>query len=203
MTLAVHGRLGDAIARPALAGLANAYNVGAAIAAGLAIGRAIERSAAAIDGYAGPFGRLEWIEIDGRHLLVILIKNTVSLAETVRLSSALAADVVLIGLNDAPADGRDVSWIWDAPISALVGDRTVILTGNRAADIHLRLKYDREAGATAASSITEVSSLAAALDLAIAGAPPRGIVIAAATYTAMMGLRRIVERRGAALPAPH
>ena len=41
-----------------------------------------------MDGYRGPFGRLEWIEIDGRHVLVVLIKNTVSLAETVYLAQA-------------------------------------------------------------------------------------------------------------------
>jgi len=61
-----------------------------------------------------------------------------------------------------------VSWIWDAPIAALVADRTVILTGDRAADLHLRLKYDREPRAAGPSSITEVGSLVAALDLAVA-----------------------------------
>jgi UDP-N-acetylmuramyl tripeptide synthase len=192
-----------AIARLALSGLVNAYNVGAAVAAGLALGHDVQQSAGAIDGYAGSFGRLEWIEIDGRRVLIALIKNTVSMAETVRLGAGIRADVVLIGLNDAPADGRDVSWIWDAPIAALVAGRTVVLTGDRAADLHLRLKYDSETRTAAPSSITEAGSLAMALDLAVAKAPPGGVVIVAATYSAMMGLRLIAERRGDAPAAPH
>ena len=53
--------------------------------------------------------------IDGRHVVLMLIKNTVSLAETVRLGASYAPDAVVLGLNDAAADGRDISWIWDAP----------------------------------------------------------------------------------------
>jgi lipid II isoglutaminyl synthase (glutamine-hydrolysing) len=203
VAITLDGRPDKTIARPALTGLFNAYNVGAAVAAGVAIGHDVAQSANAIDGYAGPFGRFEWIEIDGRHVLLVLIKNTVSMAETVRLGASLGADVVLIGLNDAAADGRDVSWIWDAPIAALVADRAVVLTGSRAADLHLRLKYDPEVSVTAPRSVEEASSLGAALDLAVAKAPRSGIVVAAATYSAMMGLRAIAERRGDAPAPPH
>ena len=106
------------IARPGLVGLANAYNVAAAATAAMAVGRDLAGSAATIRGYAGPYGRLERIEIDGRHVILILVKNTVSLGETVRIGPQLAPDSILLALNDAPADGRDVSWIWDAPIAA-------------------------------------------------------------------------------------
>lgn len=201
-SLRLSGRLGSTMARPALPGLTNAYNVAAAVTAGTAIGHDIAQSAKAIDGYAGPFGRLEWMEIDGRQVVLILIKNTVSLAETVHLGPSLAPDVVLLGLNDAPADGRDVSWIWDAPIAELVAGRAVVLTGTRAADLHLRLKYDSDVSAVPPRSIEEVSSLAAGLDAAVARAPGGGTVVAAATYTAMMGLRTIAERRGHAPRAP-
>jgi UDP-N-acetylmuramyl tripeptide synthase len=201
-TLQLSGPLGSTIAHPALPGLTNAYNVAAAVAAGTALGHDIEEGARAIHGYAGPFGRLEWMEIEGRHVVMVLIKNTVSLAETVQLGPSLAADVVLLGLNDAPADGRDVSWIWDAPIAALVADRAVVLTGSRSADLHLRLKYDVDTSATPPSSIEERNSLAAALDFAVARAPLDGVVVVAATYTAMMDLRAIAQRRGYAPAAP-
>jgi Domain of unknown function (DUF1727). len=78
----------------------------------------------------------------------------------------------------------------------------VILTGTRAADLHLRLKYDSDVSAVPPRSIEEVSSLAAGLDAAVARAPSGGTVVAAATYTAMMGLRTIAERRGHAPRAP-
>ena len=201
-TLHLRGRLGETMARPALPGLTNAYNVAGAITAGVALGYELGRSAAAIEGYEGPFGRLEWLEIEGRRLVMVLIKNTVSLAETVYLAPTLGADVVLLGLNDAPADGRDVSWIWDAPIAALVADRAVVLCGSRAADLHLRLRYDQDTSARPPRSIEEAGSLAAGLDAAVARAPLGGTVVAAGTYTAMMGLRAIAQRRGDAPPAP-
>lgn len=200
--LRVSGWLGNALARPALPGLTNAYNVAAALTTGAALGRDLARSAQAIDGFVGPFGRLEWLEIDGRQVVLILIKNTVSLAETVRLGPSLAADVVLLGLNDAPADGRDVSWIWDAPIAELVAGRVVVLTGARAADLHLRLKYDPDVSAMPPRSVEESNSLEAGLDAAIARTPRGGTVVAAATYTAMMSLRTIAQRRGDAPPPP-
>ena len=84
------------------------------------------------------------MEIDGRHVVMSLVKNTVSLAEMVQLGPSLAPDAVLLGLNDAPADGRDVSWIWDAPLAPLLGGRIVVLTGSRRADLALRVRYDQD-----------------------------------------------------------
>jgi lipid II isoglutaminyl synthase (glutamine-hydrolysing) len=200
--LRLSGPLGDAIARPALVGLPNAYNVAAAVAAGTTVGRTVEQSVSAIDGYAGAFGRLEWLTIEGRRVVFVLIKNTVSLAETVHLGPSLAADVVLLGLNDAPADGRDVSWIWDAPMATLVAGRAVVLTGSRSADLQLRLKYIAGDSVPAPISIDERGSIADAFDLALARAPRDGVVVVAATYTALMGMRAIAHRRGYAPAAP-
>ena len=196
------GRFGSATARPALSGLTNAYNAAAAITAAAALGQEIARSAAAIEGFVGPFGRLERLQIDGRHVVLVLIKNTVSLAETVHLAPSLGADVVLLALNDAPADGRDVSWIWDAPIAELVAGRAVVLSGARATDLRLRLRYDPDVAASPPRSIAMSGSLADGLSAALARTPRGRTVVAAATYTAMMGLRTIAERRGDAPPAP-
>ena len=200
LDLAESGR--TVIARPGLVGLANAYNVAAAATAAMAVGRDLAGSAATIRGYAGPYGRLERIEIDGRHVILILVKNTVSLGETVRIGPQLAPDSILLALNDAPADGRDVSWIWDAPIASLVAGRDVVVTGTRADDLGLRLRYDTERVLPGPSSVTATTSLAAGLDAALARTPPGGTLLAGATYTAMMGLRAHAERRGDARPAP-
>ena len=116
--------------RPRLPGLPNAYNVAAAVAAGTVIGHGVRSSALAIEGYPGAFARNEWLIIDGRHVVLMLIKNTVSLSETVRLGASYAPDAVMLGLNDAAADGRDVSWVWDAPIAELVTGRHVVLDGS-------------------------------------------------------------------------
>jgi hypothetical protein len=45
-------------------------------------------------------------------------------------------------LNDNIADGRDVSWIWDADFELLAGRvRSATCSGTRAAELALRLKY--------------------------------------------------------------
>jgi UDP-N-acetylmuramyl tripeptide synthase len=201
-TLRIRGSLGSTVVRPRLPGLPNAYNVAAAVAAGTMIGCGVASSAEAIEGYPGAFARNEWMVIDGRHVVLMLIKNTVSLAETVRLGSSFAPDAVVLGLNDAAADGRDVSWVWDAPIAELVRGRDVVLTGSRATDLHLRLKYDPETAATPPASLEERESLADALDRGLSRAPRDGVVVVAATYTALMGLRSIAHRRGYASAAP-
>jgi len=198
----IGGRFGEGSARSLDDGLTGAYNVAAALAVGVALGQTIGQGCEAIEGSTGPFGRLESLQIDGRHMVLALIKNTVSLAETVQMSSMWAADVVLLGLNDAPADGRDISWIWDAPIASLLAGRAVVLTGSRSTDLRLRLKYDRDLATSPPRSIEQAETLVTALDLALALTPPGGTMVVAATYTAMMGLRAIVERRGDASPVP-
>jgi len=200
--LRIGGRFGDALARPLDDGLTGAYNVAAALAGGVALGRSVLEGSEAIEKSAGPFGRFEWLEVDGRHVILALIKNTVSLAESVHAGSTWSADTVLLGLNDAPADGRDVSWIWDAPIAPLVAGRTVVLTGSRSTDLGLRLQYDADLATSPPCSIHHATTLAEALDVALAQTPTGGGLVIAATYTAMMGLRSIVERRGRASPVP-
>jgi UDP-N-acetylmuramyl tripeptide synthase len=192
----MNGPLGRSIATPRLIGLTNAYNVAAAVTAGTVVGRSMDQGAKAIDGYRGSFGRLEQIEIAGRFVVLTLIKNTISLAETVRLIPGLAADVVLLGLNDSPADGQDVSWIWDVPIAPLVAGRAVVLTGSRAADLRLRLKYEGQNASGPPRSVEELRVPASALDLAVSRAPVGGNVLAAATYTAMLSLRARAEQSG-------
>jgi lipid II isoglutaminyl synthase (glutamine-hydrolysing) len=142
------------------------------------------------------------MEIAGRHVVMILVKNTVSLAEMVQLGPSLAPDVVLLGLNDAPADGRDVSWIWDASLAPLLADRVVVVTGSRSADLVLRIRYDRNSSTPPPKLTAAIGSLRVALETAAAWAPHGGTVLIAATYTAMMGLRAVARRRGDAPAVP-
>lgn len=51
-----------------------------------------------------------------------------------------AAGPALLVLNARGADGRDTSWIWDAPVERLRG-RRVLVSGERAADLATRLRY--------------------------------------------------------------
>ena len=86
------------------------------------------------------FGRAEKTEINGHKTIIQLIKNPAGASEvlkTVNLNSN-----ILIAINDNFADGRDVSWLWDAEFELLKdAKKTVIASGIRANDMALRLKY--------------------------------------------------------------
>ena len=73
---------------------------------------------------------------------MLLIKNPAGANEALRTLETGVPPVLVIALNDAIADGRDVSWIWDVdfePILAHVG--RVVASGDRAAELGLRLVY--------------------------------------------------------------
>jgi UDP-N-acetylmuramyl tripeptide synthase len=95
-------------------------------------------------------------------------------------------------LNDRTADGRDVSWVWDADLELLAGRvRHVTCAGTRAAELAVRLKY---AGITSERLHVE-PGLTAALDYALASTG-QGRLFALPTYTALLELREELARRG-------
>ena len=103
----------------------------------------------------------------------------------------------MIALNDAIADGRDVSWIWDVDFEPLISSlKRLVATGDRAAELALRFKY---AGLDA-SSIDVLPSLDSALDRGLELTPTGGELVVLPTYTAMLALRRIVGERGFVRP---
>lgn len=77
---------------------------------------------------------------------VVLVKNPIGLTEVLNtIYHDKRKKSILFILNDNPADGRDVSWIWDAwmdKISQIENLKTVHCSGRRAEDIATRLKYD-------------------------------------------------------------
>ena len=94
-------------------------------------------------------------------------------------------------LNDRTADGRDVSWVWDADWELLAGSvRRMTCAGTRAAELALRMKY---AGADPAR-LQVVADPEAALDAAVAGGT--GPLYVLPTYTALLELRDLLARRG-------
>jgi lipid II isoglutaminyl synthase (glutamine-hydrolysing) len=96
-------------------------------------------------------------------------------------------------LNDNIADGRDVSWVWDADFEVLAPRvRSATCSGTRAAEMALRLKY----AGVPTDRIAVEPRLAAGLDRALAAADHR--LFALPTYTAMLALRELLVARGAA-----
>jgi UDP-N-acetylmuramyl tripeptide synthase len=177
-----------------LPGLYNVYNALAAASLGHALGATLDEIEAGLKRFRGAFGRFERIAIDGKSLLMLLIKNPAGANEAVRtLLAGGAPKLLLVGLNDAIADGRDVSWIWDVDFEPLLpGLERLVAAGDRAAELALRFKY----GGLDETAVEVQPDLEAALDRALALTPPGGQLVALPTYTAMLRLRDIVARRG-------
>ena len=185
---------GDARVELVLPGLYNVYNAVAAASLALVLDVPLPDAVAGLERFSAAFGRFERIPIGDRRLLMLLIKNPAGANEAIRtIVDAGAPSVVVIALNDAIADGRDVSWIWDVDFEPLgAGLDRLIATGSRGAELALRFAY----GGLPRERIEVVPSLEAALDRGLELTPPGGELTVLPTYTAMLGLRRIVAGRG-------
>jgi UDP-N-acetylmuramyl tripeptide synthase len=175
-------------------GLYNVYNALGAASLARALGASLDEIQRGLEAFHAAFGRFERIGLDGKSLLVLLIKNPAGANEAIRtLLAGTAPTLVLVALNDATADGRDVSWIWDVDFEPLLPAlEQLVATGDRAAELALRFKYagfDERA-------IEVVPELERALDRALELTPPGGELVALPTYTAMLALRDVVARRG-------
>jgi UDP-N-acetylmuramyl tripeptide synthase len=85
------------------------------------------------------FGRGEKISIGGQHLQLILVKNPGGFRSAL-MSQYDKNSSVMLAINDAYADGRDVSWLWDVDFSRV--KNVAAVGGTRAFDMALRLQYD-------------------------------------------------------------
>jgi UDP-N-acetylmuramyl tripeptide synthase len=179
-----------------LPGLYNVYNAIAAATTALELGVPLERMGASLEGFGGAFGRVETIPVGGRELSILLVKNPAGANEVLRTLTLEDGSLDLwLALNDRIADGRDVSWIWDADFELLAGRiRRVTCSGTRAEEMALRLKY---AGIDGAEIAVE-RDLDRSLDSALESAPPEGRLYALPTYTALLELRDTLARRGLA-----
>jgi lipid II isoglutaminyl synthase (glutamine-hydrolysing) len=180
-----------------LPGLYNVYNALAAIAAGLRLGVPPERIGAALGEMRAAFGRVETIPVGEAAVSILLIKNPAGANEVLRtllLEARESGPVDLwIALNDRIADGRDVSWIWDADFELLnAAVRRVVCSGTRAPEMALRLKY----AGWPEERIGVIPGIEPSLDAAVAGS--EGRLFALTTYTALLELRKLLADRGLA-----
>jgi lipid II isoglutaminyl synthase (glutamine-hydrolysing) len=193
-SLSVRTPRGELAVELPLPGLYNVYNALAAIAAGLELGIAPERIAPALSGMRGAFGRVETLAIGAKRVSILLVKNpagTNEVLRTLKLEAAAGKLDLWIALNDGIADGRDVSWVWDADFELLAGHvRRIVCAGTRAPEMALRLKY----AGWPEESIAVEPGIESSLDRAVAEAP--GQLFALPTYTALLELHKVLSGRG-------
>jgi UDP-N-acetylmuramyl tripeptide synthase len=179
-------------------GLYNVYNALAAATLARALGVGLDDVGAGLERFGAAFGRFERIAIGDRRLLMLLIKNPAGANEAIRtLVEGGAPRLAVIALNDAIADGKDVSWIWDVDFEPLLeGLDRLVATGERAAELALRCKY----AGFSDDRIDVVPELRDALDRGLALSNPSEELVVLPTYTAMLALRKLMGELGHVRP---
>jgi UDP-N-acetylmuramyl tripeptide synthase len=177
-----------------LPGLYNVYNALGAAALCLRLGVPLDEVSAGLAAVAPAFGRAETIDLSGRPTSILLVKNPAGANEVLRTLALESTALDLFGvLNDRTADGRDVSWVWDADWEIVAPNvRRLTCSGTRAAELALRLKY---AGVDPAR-LEVVEDIERGLDAALAAGD--GPLYVLPTYTALLELRDLLARRGQA-----
>jgi UDP-N-acetylmuramyl tripeptide synthase len=198
----LHTPRGEAAIELPLPGLYNIYNALGAAAVGTVLEIPLQVIAASLSEMKAAFGRAETAMLDGRELRLLLVKNPTGANEVLRTLALEPGEHDLLAvLNDNIADGRDVSWIWDADFELLGGRiRNATCSGTRAPELAVRLKY----AGVERSRITVRQELAAALQHALAvpaERDPRPLYVLP-TYTAMLALRKLLTKRGQQLGSP-
>ena len=172
-----------------LPALYNIYNGIAAIGAYEAAGWKRSDITQSLGKVASSFGRMETFTYNNVDIQMILVKNPAGCNQSLSYLSSMENDYVAVFcLNDKTADGHDISWIWDADFEKVANDKNckkIYVSGTRATDIRLRLKY---AGADE-SSISLVEDENELLKAMTSHSLP---VFALPNYTSMLSLRAVV-----------
>ena len=166
-----------------LVGLFNAYNALGAIALCKELGLSSEDIKNNLKTFKVAFGRSEVKYLNGKRTLIQLIKNPIGANEV--LKTVDPNSNLLIIINDNYADGRDVSWLWDAEFEAVNNTKhEIIVSGTRAEDMALRLKY---AGADT-NKIKVINDIEKAVEY-VGKTADKNITILP-TYTALLKLNK-------------
>ena len=145
-----------------------------------------------LDTYKSVFGRAEKFVLNGKNVLVQLIKNPTGASEVLRTVNNKANSLLLIIINDNYADGRDVSWLWDADFELLKdypGD--IIVSGIRAYDMAVRLKY----AGFEQSKIKVIKDIKDAVEYSAAQVNPEGRLLIMPTYTALLEMQKFLKKK--------
>jgi lipid II isoglutaminyl synthase (glutamine-hydrolysing) len=162
-----------------LPGQINLGNATMALAAACAVGIQPDQAASALRGVEVVAGRYALVHRGSQQLRLLLAKNPAGWAGM--LSILGEPRPLLVIINAREADGRDTSWLWDVPFEQLTS-RPLVASGERAADLGVRLSY---AGLEHQTVPDPVAALAAL---------PAGTVDVVANYTAFHYFRRRLSR---------
>lgn len=171
-------------------GVFNTYNAASALGAGFLLGVGTDEMSTALSNVEPAFGRTEQVQIDGKTLQILLVKNPSGFNQVIMNFLNSENFPVLVGINDNHADGRDVSWLWDVDIESWnATQRDIYTTGVRGHDMALRLQY---ADIPVKSTDTDIVR---ALDNFIQRIPSGETGYIVPTYTAMLTIRKALAKK--------
>ncbi|WP_210620223.1 Mur ligase family protein [Mammaliicoccus lentus] len=127
-----------------IAGDYNVFNVIAAYTVLRELGLNDKSINAGFESYTSDNGRMQYYKNRHKEVLINLAKNPAGFNASLSVGEQIDSEkVYIISLNDNGADGRDISWIYDADFEKLSRQniKAVICTGQRAEELALRLKY--------------------------------------------------------------
>ena len=152
----------------------NRANAACALAAAVEFGGGAADALRGMRDVKSPAGRYATAHFGSTSARLLLAKNPAGWAESLPLA---ASDPVVLAIDSAAADGRDVSWLWDVDYEQLAG-RHVVCTGPRAQDLAVRLTYAGVEHSVEPDLSTALTDRSATLDCI-------------ATYTPFQRLRRL------------
>ena len=185
-----------------LIGVYNKYNTLAAGLVAQELGINTPAIFETVRNFRAAFGRAEELDVDGKNVRILLSKNPVGMNETIRtvndIKAQEKASTALLVLNDRTPDGTDVSWIWDVDTEKLVSsDSTLVISGDRAYDMALRLQYSRDKINDNDGGVQLIikEDLQEAINTALANTPAGETLHILPTYSAMLEVRGILTGR--------
>ena len=134
-------------------------------------------------------GRMETLEVKGKNILLNLVKNPAGANEILKyIEDEEGKKSFIFLLNDNFADGKDISWIWDVNFEYMSKLDNVILTGTRAYEMAIRVKFAR-----ICDNISVEKDIDKCIDTLL-GFDTKLYVIS--TYTGLFDIRKKIIERG-------
>jgi lipid II isoglutaminyl synthase (glutamine-hydrolysing) len=161
-----------------LPGQVNLGNAATALAVAAEFGVRPIEALPRLAGVASVAGRYAQVDRDGRNIRLLLAKNPASWLEAFDMAEQAPT---LLSVNARDPDGFDTSWLYDVDFAPL-RDRPVLITGDRAYDLAVRLEVN-------GVPFRHVRSF----DEAVGQVPP-GRLEVIANYTAFQDIRAELDR---------
>jgi UDP-N-acetylmuramyl tripeptide synthase len=180
--------------RTPMPGIYNVYNVLAAASAALLLKIDPATVARVVATFLPGQGRAETFILGNKHLTLMLVKNPTGLSVALKtLTAGRGKATYLLAINDLAADGRDVSWLWDADVSPLLQApyNRIICAGLRAGDMALCLKYQ----GVKEADLKVIPDQEESVNFLLGEPVDEGLILC--TYTNLALYRRILKARGA------